>query len=166
MKAILNLTKLFNSFIGVLSIIIVLSCRSEDKISAPTITTKEITSITKFSAIARGSIVSNYNDILIASGVCWNTKPSPTIANNRLYIDYFYNVLFFNVILKLCNPQASSMIRSSKPSLWQRKRSLTIRQRFAPQIACSTSTLNLDISRFSCFCSLVNSLPLGFFFGI
>jgi hypothetical protein len=82
MKAILNLTKLFNSFIGVLSIIIVLSCRSEDKISAPTITTKEITSITKFSAIARGSIVSNYNDILIASGVCWNTKPSPTIANN------------------------------------------------------------------------------------
>ena len=72
----------------------------------------------------------------------------------------------FSVILKLCNPQASSMIRSSNPNLWQRKRSLTIRQRLAPQIACSTSTLNLDISWFSCFCSFVNSLPFGFFDGI
>ena len=74
--------------------------------------------------------------------------------------------LDFIVIRKLCNPQAISITVSSKPNLVHLRRSLTIRHRLTPPMACSTRIRNEDISLFSRFCSCVNSFPLGFLVGI
>ena len=53
---------------------------------APTVsslTTYEATSITSSSAIIGCNITSDGGSAITARGVCWNTSPNPTIANNR-----------------------------------------------------------------------------------
>ncbi len=48
-----------------------------------TLTTYEASSITSSSAISGGNITSDGGSTITARGVCWNTSPNPTIANNR-----------------------------------------------------------------------------------
>ncbi|MBK7172309.1 MAG: DUF1566 domain-containing protein [Bacteroidales bacterium] len=47
----------------------------------PTLTTAAISDITQTSAISGGNIVSDEGAAITARGVCWFTKPNPTIAN-------------------------------------------------------------------------------------
>ena len=48
-----------------------------------TLTTYEASSITSSSAISGGNITSDGGSTITARGVCWNTSPNPTIANNK-----------------------------------------------------------------------------------
>jgi hypothetical protein len=51
--------------------------------SIPKLTTFSISSITYNSAISGGNIISTGGLPIIAKGVCWNTSPKPTIADNK-----------------------------------------------------------------------------------
>lgn len=56
-------------------------CEPEE---APGITTFEITEITTSSAVTGGNIHNPGSSDVIEYGVCWNTDPDPTIANNKI----------------------------------------------------------------------------------
>ena len=49
----------------------------------PTITTIPITNITKVSATSGGTVVSDGGLAITAKGICWGTKSSPTITDNK-----------------------------------------------------------------------------------
>ncbi|MBL7884819.1 MAG: hypothetical protein JNL69_12170, partial [Bacteroidia bacterium] len=51
-------------------------------LSAPTLTTGPITSITDNSAFCAGSITSDGGSAIITRGICWSTSPNPTISNS------------------------------------------------------------------------------------
>jgi hypothetical protein len=51
--------------------------------SIPTLTTTAITAITGGTASSGGTIVNDGGAAITASGVCWSTSPSPTIADNN-----------------------------------------------------------------------------------
>jgi hypothetical protein len=51
--------------------------------SIPTLTTTAITAITGGTASSGGTIVNDGGAAITASGVCWSTLPSPTIADNN-----------------------------------------------------------------------------------
>jgi len=48
-----------------------------------TINTAQVTAITAISATSGGTITSNGGATVTASGVCWSTTPTPTIANTK-----------------------------------------------------------------------------------
>jgi uncharacterized protein (TIGR02145 family) len=50
---------------------------------APTLTTTAASSITKYAASAGGTITSNGGSAITASGICWGTTATPTIANSK-----------------------------------------------------------------------------------
>ncbi len=74
-----NLVKLMILGLLVLSGILH-SCKKEE---IPTLTTTEVTSISTIAALSGGNITSEGTDTIIARGVCWSTKISPTINDNK-----------------------------------------------------------------------------------
>lgn len=53
------------------------------KISLPTISTNEISEISKNSAITGGNVTNDGGEIITERGVCWSTSQNPTIANYK-----------------------------------------------------------------------------------
>ncbi len=51
-----------------------------------TVETNSVTNITLTSALAVGAITTGGGGIVTARGFCWNTNPTPTIANNRINV--------------------------------------------------------------------------------
>ncbi|MBQ8223560.1 MAG: carboxypeptidase regulatory-like domain-containing protein [Bacteroidales bacterium] len=49
----------------------------------PTVTTKDVTSVTANTALSGGTVTSDGGATVIARGVCWSTSQSPTINNNK-----------------------------------------------------------------------------------
>jgi uncharacterized protein (TIGR02145 family) len=49
---------------------------------APTVTTTQPTAVTQTTATSGGNVTSNGGAAVTARGVCWNTSPTPTIANS------------------------------------------------------------------------------------
>ena len=56
---------------------------SSKPLSAPSLTTNEVISITPTSAVSGGNIVSDGGASIIERGVCWGTDAYPTISNNK-----------------------------------------------------------------------------------
>jgi hypothetical protein len=67
--------------------------------------------------------------------------------------------------LRLCKPQATSIIKSSNASFKFRYTSFKQRQRLIPLMICSTTTLALEIRRLSAFSLSVRHFLRGFFLG-
>ena len=59
-----------------------ISCKKEQKISVPVLTTVTTSDITGTSAVSGGTITDDGGDQIIARGVCWSTNQEPTIDNN------------------------------------------------------------------------------------
>ncbi|MDO8898635.1 MAG: hypothetical protein Q7V19_13380, partial [Bacteroidales bacterium] len=55
------------------------SCKKEDKVVLPTVTTTQATQITATGAISGGTVTDNGGASVTARGVCWSTNPNPTI---------------------------------------------------------------------------------------
>ena len=49
----------------------------------PIITTKEVTNIKATTATCGGNVTSDGNSTVTARGICWSTKPNPTISDNK-----------------------------------------------------------------------------------
>lgn len=64
---------------------LVISCKKEEKISLPelTTTTTQVANITQSSAISGGNITSDGGTPITERGVCWSTKDNPTIADSK-----------------------------------------------------------------------------------
>lgn len=73
----------FLSYLIVVTIIILSSCKKEDKGNLPTIETLGITNITDSFAISGGNITDDGGMTVISRGVCWSTGIKPTIADNK-----------------------------------------------------------------------------------
>ncbi len=52
-------------------------------VGGATLTTTAITALTPVAAVSGGNITDNGGAVITARGVCWNTSPTPTIANSR-----------------------------------------------------------------------------------
>lgn len=52
--------------------------------SVPTVVTSAVSGINSNSAVTGGDITSNGGSAISAKGICWNTSPNPTTANNTL----------------------------------------------------------------------------------
>lgn len=81
-------TRAFAFTVTVIILAIFASCSKPDLQPAkpailPGVTTSAITNITKETADGGGSVTSDGNDVVTERGVCWNTSPSPTIANPK-----------------------------------------------------------------------------------
>jgi uncharacterized protein (TIGR02145 family) len=59
------------------------SYEAETTIIPLSITTVPVTSITATTCTSGGNIFADSGNVIIAKGVCWNTSPNPTIANNK-----------------------------------------------------------------------------------
>ncbi|HPQ35755.1 MAG TPA: FISUMP domain-containing protein, partial [Tenuifilaceae bacterium] len=57
-------------------------CIKEESISAPTLTTTEVTDITNTTAVSGGEITSNGGATVTARGVVWSTSTGPTVTTN------------------------------------------------------------------------------------
>ena len=55
----------------------------ENKIQLPTVTTNVVTNITSSSATCGGNVTFDGGFDITARGVCWGTKPNPTINDNK-----------------------------------------------------------------------------------
>lgn len=55
-------------------------------ITTPTVTTNFISNITYNSAICESAVISDGGNSVIERGICWDTLPNPTMANNHLQI--------------------------------------------------------------------------------
>ena len=66
---------------------------------------------------------------------------------------------------EVMNPQTIRITISSKPNLWHLNRSLTIRH-FYTTSGVFHLVLIPEIRLFSCFSTVVNSFPFGFFLGM
>lgn len=77
-----TLSLLFSAFL-------IFACSSSDsesteeisQITLPTVSTNEITDITKNTAVSGGTITNNGGSTINAKGVCWSKENSPTITN-------------------------------------------------------------------------------------
>src|ERR1019366_181909 len=66
------------------------------QLSLPVITTDSITNITATTADGNATLTNNGNDPNTTVGVCYNTSPNPSIANNIIQ-GYVYNVHIINL---------------------------------------------------------------------
>lgn len=79
-----NKENLFHIILVINLLLIVSSCETElstPVVQAPTLITAAISDITQNSAKSGGNIVSDGGAAITARGVCWFTKPNPTIAD-------------------------------------------------------------------------------------
>ncbi|HOY30518.1 MAG TPA: hypothetical protein PKW80_01440 [Bacteroidales bacterium] len=51
------------------------------EITAPSITTNEVTSVLSSSAVCGGNVINDGGSAVTARGVCWSTNPGPTLSN-------------------------------------------------------------------------------------
>lgn len=58
-----------------------ISFTTPEDISAPTVTTTEVTNVTKNTAVCGGTVISDGGAEVLEKGVCWNTSPEPTLIN-------------------------------------------------------------------------------------
>jgi hypothetical protein len=54
----------------------------------PVLTTANISTKTRFTAICGGNITDNGGDTILARGICWSTSPNPTTANSKTVNGY------------------------------------------------------------------------------
>lgn len=66
-----------------LFLIITHSCKKEEEILAPVLTTSPISEITKTTATCGGNISSDGGATITVRGVCWSTLTNPTIADSK-----------------------------------------------------------------------------------
>ena len=59
--------------------IAVVGCQKDPLFDTTEITTKQVTSITGWSAVSGGEITSDGTPTISKRGVCWSTSPVPTI---------------------------------------------------------------------------------------
>ncbi|MFO7658523.1 MAG: FISUMP domain-containing protein [Bacteroidales bacterium] len=59
------------------------SCKKEDDIRIPVLSTSEVTNILQLSAQSGGIITSDEGFVVSARGVCWSLNVNPTIADNK-----------------------------------------------------------------------------------
>jgi hypothetical protein len=52
-------------------------------IPSPVISTSDMSSVKLITAIGGGNVTSDGGSLVIARGICWDTSPKPTIANNK-----------------------------------------------------------------------------------
>jgi hypothetical protein len=76
----------------------------------PTVETSEIKSLTGTSVKCGGNITSDGNNQIIQRGVCWNTKPYPTISDS-LTLDYFGTGSFESAVKNL-EPNTTYFLRA------------------------------------------------------
>ncbi len=70
--------------IWLILLILISSCKKDEIITLPTLTTLEITNITETSAYTGGAITDNGNGAIIERGVCWSsTLLEPVISGNK-----------------------------------------------------------------------------------
>jgi hypothetical protein len=73
--------------IGILSflatVVLLLSLYACEEEQKPTVTTGSVTNITSTSVSTGGDVVDDGSEPIIARGVCWSTKASPTIDDNK-----------------------------------------------------------------------------------
>jgi uncharacterized protein (TIGR02145 family) len=60
------------------------SCKKPEETPLVTVTTVPVYYITRTSAYLKGSLINDGTDTVISYGFCWNTKPQPTYADNRI----------------------------------------------------------------------------------
>jgi len=70
------------SVIGAL-LFMISSCKKDDDVNVPTLTTTAVTEITSSNAISGGMITDNGGAAVTVRGVCWSTSPNPTTAGNK-----------------------------------------------------------------------------------
>jgi len=56
---------------------------STNQVTGAILTTTVVTTVTSTTAVSGGNITDAGGGTILARGVCWNTAPSPTIANNK-----------------------------------------------------------------------------------
>ncbi len=54
------------------------------EIVLPTVTTKDVTSITAGTAVCGGDVISDGNAMVTTKGVCWSINPNPTTEDNKM----------------------------------------------------------------------------------
>jgi hypothetical protein len=66
-----------------ITMLLILSFGCNEKYSLTTLATNDVTDITEATAICGGNIASDGGTNITAHGICWNTKPNPTIENSK-----------------------------------------------------------------------------------
>ncbi|MEM9362515.1 MAG: hypothetical protein AAGA43_07770 [Bacteroidota bacterium] len=106
-------------FVLLLSSLILMSCSSSDSssgeedipdVSIPTLTTNAITGIDANSATSGGNVTNNGGGALLQIGLCWDTNPNPTIADNRTEEDT--NDANFTSTMNSLNPNTLYYVRA------------------------------------------------------
>jgi hypothetical protein len=72
--------KILAIILGLLSLIIVHSCKKD---KPPTIITNAVTEVSFTSATSGGNVTDEGGSPIVSRGICWNTSPGPTIENNK-----------------------------------------------------------------------------------
>lgn len=83
----MNIMNRLRLIVIMLTLTFVLGCRKKEEVTFPQITTDEITEIGTHSLTAGGTIVSDGNAAIIASGICWGDTDSPMITNANVIAD-------------------------------------------------------------------------------
>ena len=71
------------------------SCKKETPVSAPTVTTMEVTNLTHNTVSCGGSITTDGGEQPSAMGVCWSTGSTPTVADAHTENQLAYNKIDF-----------------------------------------------------------------------
>ena len=73
--------KVRNSIFGIIALVTlcVIGCKKDPLFDTTEITTKQVTSITGWSAVSGGEVTSDGTPTISKRGVCWSTSPVPTI---------------------------------------------------------------------------------------
>jgi uncharacterized protein (TIGR02145 family) len=81
----MNVTKyrMYSTVIMTLFFLFAGSCKKESKVSAPVLTTTEVSKITISSATCGGSITLDGGSAISERGVCWSTGETPTVADGK-----------------------------------------------------------------------------------
>jgi len=68
-------------------LLLIISCKkdTENTLTIPILTTKNIVSVTAESAITGGTVINDGGSLITQRGVCWNTSPNATINNNKAF---------------------------------------------------------------------------------
>jgi hypothetical protein len=70
------------SLIFLMSLIILTFVNScTKKIDLPTVTTANVSDITRTSALSGGEVIDDGGSMIVARGICWNTQQNPTTSN-------------------------------------------------------------------------------------
>lgn len=74
---------IYSLMLIVLVLMLMISCKKDEVLQLPVVTTTQVSNIKSTSAISGGVITNEGNVKIIACGVCWSTTPNPTIKDNR-----------------------------------------------------------------------------------